>query len=154
MTSLLFTLAGDPDAEYIAGDLREEFDLMRAEHGSGSAVRWYAWQLVRSLARPLARRLLGVMIVLVLPIAMLDRAWLLVFDQLCLLPADGLLLVNSAGWCAGALFTRRRARISILVALSAGAGLASGPAAFPQVFAGLLAVSAGILAMRIRKAIG
>jgi hypothetical protein len=150
----LLRLAGDAGAEYIAGDLQEEFVLARAEMGSAAAARWYAWQFVRSLARPLGRRMLGAALVLALPLAAFDRLWALVFAQLCQAPASGLLAVNGVCLCAGALWvTRSRRVVGCLLGAGLATGLAIGPDAFPHIIAGLLAVPAGVLAAVVRKAI-
>jgi hypothetical protein len=149
ITQALLTLAGDPHAEYIAGDLREEFLLMRPHLGPWSGARWYSWQLVRSLSLPMARRILAI----ALPLFMLDRAWALFFDQLCLLPTDGLPLVNAVCLCAGVFLTRPSLRIPIasLLVIGLASALIVGAPAFPHVFAASLAVPAGMLAAQVSK---
>jgi hypothetical protein len=151
----LLTLAGHPDAECIAGDLHEEFAWMRPERGAVRAARWCAWQVARTLARPLAERALAVAVVLVLPLAAFDHFWALVFAQVCQAPSDGLLAVNGACLCAGALWTdpARRSAASGILGAALAAAIVIGPDAFPHIVAGLLAVPAGALAARLRKAL-
>ena len=46
---LLRATAGDAEAEYVAGDLEEEFALVCEKQGRGAGNRWYRGQVVRSL---------------------------------------------------------------------------------------------------------
>ena len=155
MTRGLFALAGLREAESMAGDLQEEFALLRRELGGGRAWRWYAWQALRSVAGPLILRVATGMVVLVIPLALFDRMWLLVYTQLCAEPVAGLGLVNAASLLAGASLARPEHRVAggSLLAAGLAAGLLMGPAAFPHIIAALLSAPSGALAAQIRKAI-
>jgi len=151
----LFALAGLSDAEYIAGDLHEEFAMLRAELGSRSAWRWYAWQVLRCLVRPLALRLPAAFLAVAIPLALFDRMWLFVYTQLCAEPVAGLGTINILGLLAGASLLRpgqRRLTMGLL-ATGLAAGLMIGPAAFPHIISILLSVPAGAAAEQLRKVI-
>jgi hypothetical protein len=152
----LFALAGLSDAEYIAGDLHEEFAMRRAELGGPSAWRWYAWQVLRCLARPLALRLPAAFVALALLLALLDRMWRFVYTQLCAEPVPGLGPANILGLLAGASLLRPGQRVLTMGLLATGlaAGLTIGPAAFPHIISMLLSVPAGAAAAKLRKAVG
>ncbi|MGA3238427.1 MAG: permease prefix domain 2-containing transporter [Bryobacteraceae bacterium] len=95
--SLLMAVAGPNEAEYIAGDLEEEFAMIREARGSAAARRWYAWQVARSVCALLQLRvrtgeLTQVMLIASLgvgaPLLLLDRLWQFVYSQIPL--KDGL----------------------------------------------------------------
>jgi hypothetical protein len=46
--AVLMAVAGQCEAEYIAGDLEEEFGIGRKASGAAAAGRWYTWQVARS----------------------------------------------------------------------------------------------------------
>jgi hypothetical protein len=111
--ALLLTVAGPCEAECIAGDLEEEFAMIRDARGSASARRWYTWQVVRSVCALLQLRIrsgeltqvaliasLGV----AAPLLLLDRMWQFIYSQIPL--KDGLhrapefLAVNALCVCA------------------------------------------------------
>ena len=155
MTDALFSLAGIADAECLAGDLHEEFAIRTAERGVASAAKWFAWQMLRCLAWPLAYRASRALLTLAPAALAMAWLWKRLFDHMCARPADGLLQVNILCLIAGAMLTVRSLRVFTGCLLCAGIalGLWLGPSAYPQIVAGLLAVPAGVIATEIRKAI-
>jgi hypothetical protein len=82
---LLVALAGEAEAECVAGDLDEEFGQ------SSRSRRWYISQVMRSLlpllllrvrSGELIRMLLGAVLGAALPLLLLDRLWCLVYSQI------------------------------------------------------------------------
>ena len=95
--ALLMAVAGPCEAEYVAGDLEEEFAIVREARGRAAARRWYAWQVARSAGALLQLRVrsgelthvvliasLGVAV----PLLLLDWLWQFVYSQIPL--KDGL----------------------------------------------------------------
>jgi hypothetical protein len=152
--TLLMLVAGPGEAEYIAGDLEEEFAIIREAGGRSAARRWYVWQVVRSVCALLQLRvrsgeLTQVVLIASLcvaaPLLLLDRLWRFVYSQIPL--KDGLdrapefLVCNALCACAcaavlgtwaasssRALALAFGAAVAVLIALWAGA--ASAPAAY------------------------
>jgi hypothetical protein len=94
---LLMAVAGHGEAEYVAGDLEEEFAIVREVRGRAAARRWYAWQVARSVCALLQLRVRSgefTQVVLIaslgvaLPLLLLDRLWQFVYSQIPL--KDGL----------------------------------------------------------------
>jgi len=44
---LLLAAAGDTQAEFVLGDLEEEFSLVCERRGRFAGGRWYVWQVLR-----------------------------------------------------------------------------------------------------------
>jgi hypothetical protein len=155
MTSFLFSLAGFADAECITGDLHEELAVRKVEYGTVGAASWYIWQLLRSLAGPLAWRALLAAVMVMPPAIGLQLLWISVFDWLCVRPQEGMLGVNLACVLAGAMLSVRSLRVLAGGALGAGIVFAIwvGPSAFPYIVAGLLATPVGVGAAQMRKEI-
>jgi hypothetical protein len=95
--ALLMAVAGPCEAEYVAGDLEEEFALVREARGLAAARRWYAWQVARSVCALLQLRIRSgelTQVVLIAslgvaaPLLLLDRLWQFVYSQIPL--KDGL----------------------------------------------------------------
>ena len=53
---VLWAVAGENEAEFVAGDLHEEFLLLCAAHGRSTGSRWYVRQVLRSAATLLGLR--------------------------------------------------------------------------------------------------
>jgi hypothetical protein len=172
--ALLMAVAGPCEAEYIAGDLEEEFAIVRKISGSTAAGRWYTWQVVRSVCALLHLRIrsgeftqtallasLGV----AAPLLLLDRLWRFVYSQIPL--KDGLerapefLVVNAlcgcvcaailgawAGSKARAVALAFAAAAAVLVAVWASA--ASAPAAYVVTLA-LTAPASALIGFAWRK---
>jgi hypothetical protein len=88
---MLLCAAAGPAAEFVLGDLEEEF------HQSRRHSFWYIWQVLRSVAPLLAIRIrageltalaLRVALGVAFPLALLDRLWSFVYSQIPL--KDGL----------------------------------------------------------------
>jgi hypothetical protein len=95
--SFLMAIAGPNEAEYVAGDLEEEFATIREARGSAAARRWYASQVARSVCALLQLRVRSgelTQVVLIaslgvaVPLLLLDRLWQFVYSQIPL--KDGL----------------------------------------------------------------
>jgi len=95
--ALLMAVAGPGEAEYAAGDLEEEFATVRESRGPAAAQRWYAWQVIRSVASLLQLRVrsgeltqaaLIASFGIAAPLLLLDKLWQFVYSQIPL--KDGL----------------------------------------------------------------
>jgi hypothetical protein len=89
--ALLLAVAGDEEAEFVAGDLQEEFALLCASRGRPAGMRWYWRQVVRSAMTLLALRmrsgelthvLMASVVAGALPLLALDRLWCFVYSQI------------------------------------------------------------------------
>jgi len=166
---LLMAVAGELEAEFVAGDLHEEFLYLSATRGPRISRRWYLSQVLRSLpslwglrmrrgelAHVAAAAGLGV----ALPLLLLDRLWSFVYSLIPLKDglhrAPGFLIANVvcacvlAGACGATAGSPRRA-----VAMAAAVALASafalwgsvGAAPTPYAWLVLLAPPASTLAI-------
>lgn len=152
--ALLMAVAGPCEAEYIAGDLEEEFAIVRKTRGPTAAGRWYAWQVVRSVCTLLQLRIrsgefthvaLVASLGVAAPLLLLDRLWRFVYSQIPL--KDGLerapefLVVNALFACACAAIlgawagSKARAMalafaVTIAALAAAWASAATAPAAY------------------------
>jgi len=111
--TLLMAVAGPAEAEYVAGDLEEEFAIIREARGGAAARRWYAWQVARSVCALLQLRVRSgelTQVVLIaslgvgVPLLLLDRLWQFVYSQIPLKDglhrALGFLVFNALCACA------------------------------------------------------
>jgi hypothetical protein len=111
--ALLTAVAGPCEAEYVAGDLEEEFAIIREARGRRAARRWYAWQVARSVGALLQLRVRSgelTQVVLIaslgvaVPLLLLGRLWRFVYSQIPLKDglhrAPGFLLFNALCVCA------------------------------------------------------
>ena len=136
---LLLALSGSAQAEFVAGDLAEDFALVLAGRGHRAARRWYAGQVVRSAPALMALRmrsgeltdaLLKAVLGVLLPLVALDRLWLFVYSQIPLKESLGrapaLLAANVlfAGLCSWAAASSPRATRPGLQALASMAAAA------------------------------
>jgi hypothetical protein len=160
--ALLAAVAGDTEAEYVAGDLEEEFAQRRERFDSRAANRWYAWQVVRSMAPllgvrvrsgELLRVVLGGVVATALPLILLDRLWCSVYSQIPLKDgvdrAPGFLAANLAVLCIcaainGALTRslRQVAANAVATAVLAGLAMWASVGSAPFVYAFLMLVLA------------
>jgi hypothetical protein len=113
--ALLIAIAG-AEAECVAGDLEEEFALLRESRGAAAAARWYASQVVRSLwplmqlrirSGELTQVTLLAALGIAAPLLALDKLWQFVYSQIPfkdgLDRAPQLLALNAFVVCLGAL---------------------------------------------------
>jgi hypothetical protein len=136
---VLLAIAGDAQAECVAGDLAEDFGYMSARHGGRAARRWYAWQVVRSAPALMALRmrsgeftgsLLRATLGVLLPLIALDQLWRFVYSQIPLKEgvnrAPAMLLANVlfmalCSWAVARRDLSGRAGPDIAAALAAAA---------------------------------
>lgn len=171
---LLSAVSGDHEAEFVAGDLHEEFLYLCASRGPAAARRWYRAQVIRSLASlwnlrmrrgEIAHVAAAAGLMVALPLLLLDRLWSFVYSLIPL--KDGLhrgplfLAINIlcscvlAALCGATARTPRRA-VAIAAATIAAAAFAvwgsvgSAPAVYIVLL--LLASPAGtLLAFRLKR---
>lgn len=159
---LLWAVAGEHQAEFVAGDLHEEFLLLCSEHGHARGSRWYMRQVVRSAASLLGLRfrsgeaghLVGAAVLAVLmPLLLLDRLWSYVYSNIPfkdgLVRAPGFLAANlicvsaCAALCGSLAHTGYRAAgVALAAALAAACALWWSSAVVPAVYAGLVILAA------------
>jgi hypothetical protein len=171
---LLRAAAGDNEAEFVAGDLHEEFVCLCDSLGPRRARRWYRRQVFRSLFPLWALRMrngeiahvaaaagLGV----ALPLLLLDRLWQFVYSLIPLKDgldrAPGFLAANVICACllaasCGATAGSSRRAMAIAWAASAAAAFAvwGSAGAAPAVYVGALLVgvpAAAMLAFRWKR---
>lgn len=153
--SLLAAIAGETEAECVAGDLEEEYAGLSPQLSRFAMNRWYVSQVLRSLLPLLRLRvrsgelsavLLGPVLGAALPLLLLDRLWRLVYSQIPL--KDGVdrapefLAVNLLALCVSAavsgshMRSMRQAFVRALVAgAAAGAALAASAGSTPAAYA-------------------
>jgi hypothetical protein len=172
--ALLAVVAGEAEAECVAGDLDEEFADRSRDLGRYAVNSWYISQVVRSLlplfglrvrSGELSRVLLGALISAALPLLLLDRLWCVVYSQIPLKAgvdrAPGFLAVNllALSVCAviGGFQTRSLRQASsnaVVVVAAAGiallASIGSAPAAYAFLVL-LLEASGSIFGSLLRK---
>ena len=107
---VLWAVAGENEAEFVMGDLHEEFLLLCADRGRSAGSRWYVRQVLRSAATLLGLRfrsgeaahlLAAALIAVAMPLLLLDRLWSFVYSHIPL--KDGLSEPPASGrrtWCA------------------------------------------------------
>jgi hypothetical protein len=158
---LLWAAAGEGHAEFVAGDLHEEFLILCATRGRPAGSRWYVWQVLRSvpwLSRMRFRsgeaaHVAAAMLAVALPWLLLDRLWRFVYSSIPLKDglgrAPGFWAVSLVCVCLSAAlcgsFGRsfpRAAAIAVAAAVAAIGALWCGTATVPAVYAGLAILAA------------
>ena len=159
---LLAAVAGEEQAEYVAGDLQEEFLILCAEHGRPAGARWYVWQVLRSAAALMGLRfrsgeaghlMAAAILAVAMPLLLLDRLWRFVYSQIPLkdglerAPVFWIANLVCVCWCAAvcgslARTWQRAVGAAIFCALAAGGALWLAAAITPLVFAGLIVAAA------------
>ncbi|SPE26821.1 membrane hypothetical protein [Candidatus Sulfopaludibacter sp. SbA3] len=159
---LLLAVAGEREADFVAGDLHEEFLYLCATRGRRASRRWYSWQVVRSLfplwdlrmrngeaAHIVAAAGLGV----ALPLLLLDRLWSFVYSLIPLKDglerAPGFLAANVICACALAALCgatagsfRRALAIAAAAAGAAALGVWGSAGAAPALYVWLVLLGA------------
>ena len=137
--------------EFILGDLREEFLMLRAERGVTRARLWYVRQLLLSLPVLLKASHMLRPAAIVFPMLLLDRLWCLLYSQIPLKDglgrAPGFLVANIVCACIGATVVRPSV-LSAVVATACGLALAVSVEPAWYICAAMLAVP---LAARLRR---
>jgi hypothetical protein len=136
--ALLAAVAGEAEAECVAGDLAEEFADLSRTRGRSAVNRWYLSQVLRSLlpllrlrvrSGELSRVVLSAVLGVALPLLLLDRLWRLVYSQIPLKDgldrAPGFLAVNVLAVCLCAAIGGSPARSIRLVSSNAVAAVAA-----------------------------
>jgi hypothetical protein len=177
--ALLFALAGAAEAECVAGDLEEEFAMLRGLRGSWAATRWYSWQVLRSAGPLLQLRIrageftqaaLLAAFGIALPLIALDRLWQFVYSRVPLKDgldrAPQLLALNAlavcacaaliGSWCAeGRNASKPRAgAMAFAISCAAMAAIWTGIGAAPALYTiavALAAPAAALLSFTLRR---
>jgi hypothetical protein len=161
---LLLAAAGEDQAEFVAGDLHEEFLILCAVHGRPVGARWYGRQVLRSVRDLLALRLrsgeaaqlvAAALLAVATPLLLLDRLWRFVYSQIPL--KDGLdrapafWAVNLVCVCACAAVCGSLARsvhravgVAVAAAVAAACALWWGVATTPAIYAGVIVLAAPV----------
>jgi hypothetical protein len=171
--ALLLAIAGDGEAEFVIGDLDEEFAVIAEERGQREAGRWYLRQVVRStipliVLRARSGELMEALLaglLAALPLWLCDRLWCFIYSQIPLKDglgrAPGMLACNLAVLAIGALLAgaaaRSRARaISVALAslLTTAVAVAASASAAPPLYIALamtVAPAGGLLSFSWRR---
>jgi hypothetical protein len=176
--ALLAAVAGETEAECVAGDLDEEFAYLSRNLARSKVNRWYISQVLRSLvpllrlrvrSGELSRVLLSAVLGVALPLLLLDRLWCLVYSQVPLKDgvdrAPGFLAVNITVLCIGSAVSAFQTRsikqasssavvAAVIAMVAAGvamwASIGSAPAAYAFLVL-LLAPSGAIFGSMLRR---
>jgi hypothetical protein len=166
---LLWAVAGENEAEFVAGDLHEEFLLLCAEHSPSAGSRWYVRQVLRSAAALLGLRfrsgeaahlVAAALVAVAMPLLLLDRLWSFVYSHIPLKDglerAPGFWVANVACVCAcaavcGWLAQTYSRAIGVAVAAAVGAACAlwCSTATAPLVYAGLVILAAPVSSLAV-----
>ena len=142
--ALLFATAGAVDAEFLAGDLEEEFRLICECRGRSAGKRWYTRQVILSIAPLTALRVrsgeltavtLRAAFGVIAPLLLLDRLWSFVYSQIPLKAgverAPEYLALNVLCLAAGAALSEVR---PVVAAAAAGAAVIVSAGATPPAY--------------------
>jgi hypothetical protein len=170
---VLSAIAGENEAEVVAGDLHEEFLLLCDAEGRTMAARWYGRQVVRSAATLLGLRfrsgeaahlVAAALVAVAMPLLLLDRLWSFVYSHIPL--KDGLerapgfwaanllcVCVCSAAGGSLAHSCNRALGVALASAVGAACALWCCEATAPLAYAGLviLAAPASSMAVFVRR---
>jgi hypothetical protein len=171
---LLAAVAGETEAECVAGDLDEEFAYLSRNLRRSTVNRWYFSQVLRSLVPLLRLRvrsgelsqvLLSAVLGVTLPLLLLDRLWCLVYSQIPLKDgvdrATGFLAVNILVLCIGCAVSGFQTRCvkqassrAIVATIAAGVAMWASIGSAPAIYALLvllLAPSGAIFGCMLRR---
>jgi hypothetical protein len=166
---VLWAVAGENEAEFVAGDLYEEFLLLCAERDRSAASRWYVRQVLRSAGTLLGLRfrsgeaahlLAAALIAVAMPLLLLDRLWSFVYSHIPLKDglerAPGFWAANLVCVCACAALCGslahslpRAAGVALAAAVGAGCALWCSAATAPFWWAGLVILAASASSMAV-----
>ena len=166
---VLWAVAGENQAEFVAGDLHEEFLLLCAAEGGPAGSRWYVRQVLRSAAALLGLRFrsgeaahlaAAALVAVAMPLLLLDGLWSFVYSHIPLKDglerAPGFWAVNvvcvcvCAALCGSLAHSYARALgVAAAAAMGAACALWCSPAAVPWVYAGLVILAAPASSMAV-----
>jgi hypothetical protein len=166
---LLWAVAGENEAEFVAGDLHEEFLLLCASRGRPAGARWYGRQVLRSAATLLGLRfrsgeaahlVAAALVAVAMPLLLLDRLWSFVYSHIPLKDglerAPGFWVANVlcvcvcaavCGWLAHSF--SRAVRVAFAAAVGAACALWCGTATAPLIYAGMVILAAPASSMTV-----
>jgi hypothetical protein len=166
MRWILYAVAGESELEFVLGDLDEEYAEMARVRGRRAALRWYAGQVLRSIAPLLALRvrsgeathaLIAGLAGAAIPLWLCDRLWSFLYSQIPLKDSAGrtpaqfaltlaLLCVCAAAAGASAGTRERAIAVSASSTLMTAAALAAATGATPFAYVALALVLAPLSA--------
>ena len=166
---VLWAVAGEKEAEFVAGDLHEEFLLLCADRGRSAGSRWYVRQVLRSAATLLGLRfrsgeaahlLAAALVAVAMPLLLLDRLWSFVYSHIPLKDglerAPGFWAANLVCVCACAALCGslahslpRAAGVALAAAAGAACALWCSTATAPILYAGLVILAAPASSMAV-----
>jgi hypothetical protein len=168
---VLWAVAGENEAEFVAGDLHEEFLLLCAAHGRATGSRWYARQVLRSATTLLGLRfrsgeaahlLAAALVAVAMPLLLLDRLWSFVYSHIPLKDglerapgfwAANLICVCVCAAACGSLAQSlpRAAGVALAAAAGAACALWCSAAPAPAVYASLVIMAAPTSSMVVYR---
>jgi hypothetical protein len=165
----LWAVAGENQAEFVAGDLYEEFLLLCELEGRAKGARWYGRQVLRSAAALLGLRVrsgeaahlvAAALVAVAMPLLLLDRLWSFVYSHIPL--KDGLerapvfwvsnvvCVCVCAAVCGSLAHTFSRAvGVALAGAVGAACALWCSTGAAPLIYAGLVILAAPASSMAV-----
>jgi hypothetical protein len=166
---LLLAVAGENQAEFVAGDLHEEFLLLCAAQGRPAGTRWYVGQVLRSSATLLGMRfrsgevlhlVAAALLAVAMPMLLLDRLWRFVYSQIPLKDgldrAPGFWAANLVCVCVCAAVCGSLARtlyraigVALAATVAAACALWCIAATAPFLYAGLVILAAPASSMAV-----
>jgi len=166
---VLWAVAGEHEAEFVAGDLHEEFLLLCAIEGRSTGSRWYVRQVLRSAATLLGLRfrsgeaahlVAAALVAVAMPLLLLDRLWSFVYSHIPLKDglerAPGFWAANLVCVCVcaavcGSLAQSlpRAAGVALAGAIGAACAMWCSAAPPPYVYAGLVILAAPASSMAV-----
>jgi hypothetical protein len=166
---VLWAVAGENEAEFVMGDLHEEFLLLCESQGRRAGARWYGRQVLRSAGTLLGLRfrsgeaahlVAAALIAVAMPLLLLDRLWSFVYSHIPLKDgldrAPGFWIANVVCVCVcaalcGALAHSFSRAVGVAFASAAGAAgaLWCSTATAPLIYAGMVILAAPASSMAV-----
>jgi len=166
---LLLVVAGEQQAEFVAGDLHEEFLILCESRGRRAGSRWYSRQVVRSAGSLVGLRfrsgeaahlMAAAVLAVAMPLLLLDRLWRFVYSQIPMKDglerAPGFWIANLICVCVcaavcGSLAHSFQRAVGVAVASAAAAACALwwGSAIAPLLYAGVIVLAAPASSMAV-----
>lgn len=164
---VLWAVAGENQAEFVAGDLHEEFLLLCAAEGRPAGSRWYVRQVLRSALLGLrfrsseaAHLVAAALVAVAMPLLLLDGLWSFVYSHIPLKDglerASGFWVANVVCVCVCAALCgslahsfSRAVGVAFAAAVGAACALWCSTATAPLVYAGLVILAAPASSMAV-----